>query len=236
MKTAVLVIACLVLVARPAAAEWFADAYAGASFTDKDDVRANDRAAGIATYRDIDFETGAAYGLRFGRYFDAVPFLGLGVDAFAFSSNVGAQTVRADGCLPSGGCGTTRVGFGSYDLGAAAVSLDVFLRIPLLATTEAPGGRLQPYVLGAAPVFVTTLTPRNTRLFRNNDDDTDVSFGFKGGAGMAVQVYKQLMIFGEYRFTHTSPEFEIRGAAAARATFRSDLDTHSGLAGLSARW
>ncbi len=236
MKTALLVIACLVATAAPAAAEWFADLYAGASLTEKDDVRANDRSAGIATYRDVDFNTGLAYGLRFGTYFESVPFIGFGVDAFAFTSSIGAQTVPADGCLPSGGCGTNRVGLGSFDLGTSAVSLDIFLRLPLFATADAPGGRVQPYVLVGAPVFVSTLSPRNTRLFRNHDDDTDISFGYKGAAGLAVSVYKNLMVFGEYRYTHTSPEFEIRGASAAKATVRTDLDTHSGLAGLSARW
>jgi opacity protein-like surface antigen len=236
MKIALLVVAVLVLVARPAAAEWFADAYAGATFGQTDNVKANDRSSGIATYHDVDFDTGMAYGLRFGKYFETVPFLGFAVDGYSFSSNIGPQTVRADGCLPSGACGTNKIGFGSYDLSAVALSLDLFLRLPLMASADAPGGRLQPYVLGGAPMFITSLTPRNTRLFRNADGDTDVSLGYKGGAGVAFYVYKNLMVFGEYRFTHTEPEYEIRGASAARATFRTDLDTHAGLAGLSARW
>jgi len=217
MRTALLAVACLALTAQPCAAEWFADIYAGASLTDKHNVKVVDQMSGHATYHGIEFDTGLAYGGRFGRYF-------------------GPQTVRVDGCVPSGGCGTNKIGFGSYDLGSQAVSLDLFLRLPLMRSEDAPGGRIQPYILGGAPVFITTLTPRTTRLFRNADGDTDITWGYKGGAGLAVYVYKNLMVFGEYRYTHTEPEFRIRDSAAARATFKTELDSHTGLVGLGARW
>jgi hypothetical protein len=237
MKTALLGIACLILSVQPCSAEWFADVYAGVSLTDKDDIKVVSQGAGHATYRDVEFDKGLAYGLRFGRYFDAVPFLGLAVDYYSFWPNISPQSVRVDGCpIDQGGCGTNKIGFGSYDLTVMALSLDVFLRLPLFRSESAPGGRVQPYVLGGAPVFLSTLTPRTTRLFRNADGDTDISFGYKYGAGLAVYVYKNLMVFGEYRFTHVEHEFEIRDASAARATFRTDLDSHTGLVGLSARW
>ena len=236
LAATVIGIGCMLLGERPASAEWFADIYAGASLTDKHDVKAVDQMSGHATYRDIHFDTGLAYGLRFGRYFDAIPFLGLAVDYFNFSPNIGPQTVLVDGCVPSGGCGTNKIGFGSYDLNSQAVSLDVFLRLPLMKSEDAPGGRIQPYILGGAPVFITTLTPRTTRLFRNADGDTDITWGYKGGAGLAFYVYKNLMAFAEYRYTHTEPEFRIRDSAAARTSFKTELTSHTGLVGLGARW
>ncbi|HEV8583637.1 MAG TPA: hypothetical protein VGT02_01590, partial [Methylomirabilota bacterium] len=90
---ALVALAGLVVTAQPAAAEWFADVYAGASFTEKADVRVNDRAVGIATYRDLDFDTGLAYGLRFGKYFDGAPFIGIGLDGFHFGTTIGPQQV-----------------------------------------------------------------------------------------------------------------------------------------------
>ena len=51
---ALLGIACLVLGTKPCSAEWFGDVYVGASLTDKHDVTVHDRAAGLATYRDVD--------------------------------------------------------------------------------------------------------------------------------------------------------------------------------------
>jgi opacity protein-like surface antigen len=237
MKIALLGIALLFLIVQPCSAEWFADVYVGSSFTEKDDIRAVSQGAGHATFHDVEFDKGLAYGLRFGRYFDAVPFLGLGADFFSFEPNIGPQSVRVDGCpIDQGGCGTNKVGLGSFDLTVRSISLDVFLRLPLFKSESAPGGRVQPYILGGSPIFISTLTPRNTRLFRNADGDTDISFGYKVGAGLAVYVYKNLMVFGEYRFTHTDPDFRIRDSSAARTTLHTDLDTHSALVGLSARW
>jgi opacity protein-like surface antigen len=114
--------------------------------------------------------------------------------------------------------------------------VDLMLRLPLLRTPDAPGGRIQPYLAAGPPLYITTITPRHTRNFRNHDSDTDLSFGYKVAAGLAVYVYKNLAVFGEYRFTHTSPEVELRDANLNRTTLRTDLDTHSALFGLSARW
>ncbi len=83
---------------------------------------------------------------------------------------------------------------------------------------------------------MTTITPRHTRNFRNHDADTDFSFGYKLAGGVAVQIVRNLSLFGEYRFTHVSPEVELRDASNRKTTLRADLDTHSALFGLSARW
>jgi len=60
--------------------------------------------------------------------------------------------------------------------------------------------------------------------------------GYKLAGGVAVQVYKNLALFGEYRFTHVSPEVELRDASDRKTTLRTELDTHSVLFGISARW
>jgi opacity protein-like surface antigen len=114
--------------------------------------------------------------------------------------------------------------------------VDLMLRLPLLKSADAPWGRLQPYLAVGPPLFITNVTPRNTRNFRNHDDDTDLSIGYKLAGGVAFQVYKNLALFGEYRFTHVSPEVELRDANVRRTTLRTDLDTHSALVGLSAHW
>src|SRR5207249_911976 len=82
----------------------------------------------------------------------------------------------------AGTCVTnTKISLGSYDITTMALSLDVFLRLPLFRSADAPGGRVQPYVLGGAPVFMTSFTPRNTHLFRNADGDSDITFGYLAG-------------------------------------------------------
>lgn len=235
-------LAALVLLAslgagsRPASAEWFADLFAGLSLTRDHDLKLNDQGIGQGTYESVEFDRSLAWGGRFGRYFDSVPFVGLAVDFFRFYPDIGGQSVQLRGCFFPGGCGTGRGGTGSLDVQTTAVSVDLMLRLPLLKSADAPQGRVQPYVAVGAPFFITTITPRNTRNFRNHDDDTDYSFGFKAAAGVAVQVFSNLALFGEYRFTHVSPEVELHDANLNRTTLRTDLDTHSALVGISARW
>lgn len=230
------VIALVVLGSRPAAAEWFADVFAGVGLTKDHDLKLNDQGIGPGTYDDVSFDKALAFGGRFGRYFDSLPFLGFGVDYFRFSPYIGPQSVNLHGCFFPGGCGAGKGGIGTFDVTVNAVSTNLMLRLPLLKSADAPWGRLQPYLAVGPPLFITNVTPRNTRNFRNHDDDTDLSIGYKLAGGVAFQVYKNLALFGEYRFTHVSPEVELHDANVRRTTLRTDLDTHSALVGLSARW
>jgi len=60
---------------------------------------------------------------------------------------------------------------------------------------------------------------------------------------VALQIYQNLMLFAEYRFTHVSPDVELHDASTNRVKLSTnrvklstDLNTHSALIGLSARW
>jgi opacity protein-like surface antigen len=234
-----IMVACLMLSADPASAEWLADVYVGQSLTKDSDVTGHS-APGQTVFRDVEFDRSLAYGGRFGRYFDSVPFLGLAVDYFNFSPRIGPQAVNIDGCVPGGACGGGPSGIQKIAIESIGLSLDVMLRLPLLKTQTAPYGALQPYVLGGAPLFITTITPRTTRLYRNHQDDTDFSFGYKLGGGLAFHIARNLMVFGEYRYTHVEVSAgDLESADTGRAghaRFKTDLDSHSALVGLSARW
>jgi len=236
-----LIVLCPMLAASPAAAEWFADAYAGYSLTVDSDVTVHSP-SGLSIYRDVEhdraIDNAFIIGARFGRYFDFAPFLGVGVDLFKFSPTIGPQQVHIDGCVPSGTCaggqgGTT----GRIDVSTVGVSLDLMLRLPLLKTDKSPWGTLNPYILAGVPVFITTVTPRTTAQFRNHDADTDVSVGYKVGGGLAFQVAPNLMLFAEYRYIHSEASVDLRDSATLKKTpVRLDFDTHAGIFGLSARW
>lgn len=229
-------VVCLMVSAAPASAEWFADVYVGQSFTKDSDVTVHS-SPGQTVFRDVEFDRSLAYGGRFGRYFDTVPFLGLALDYFNFSPRIGPQAVNVDGCVPGGGCGGGPSGTQKIDIESQAISLDVMLRLPLLKTQSAPYGALQPYLMGGTPLFITTITPRTTALFRNHQDDTDFSFGYKFGGGIAFHIARNLMLFGEYRYTQVEVSAgDLDAADTSRARFKTDLETHSALVGLSARW
>ena len=81
------------VVAAPASAEWFADLFAGVSLTRDHDVKLNDVGIGRVTGEDVEFDRSLAWGGRVGRYFDALPFLGLGVDFFRYNPDIPIQSV-----------------------------------------------------------------------------------------------------------------------------------------------
>jgi len=232
-----LILMCLALTATPASAEWFADAYAGQSLTLNDDVTVHSP-SGLSIYRDTELDRSFIIGGRFGRYLDSVPFLGLGVDLSTFTPTIGPQQLHIDGCVPSGTCnggpgGTT----GRIDVDVIAVSLDMLLRLPLLKSKDAPWGALQPYVTAGVPFYKIDVTPRTTAQFRNQDGDTNYTVGYKAGAGLAFQVAPNLMVFAEYRFTHAETSVDLRDSALLKTTpVHFNLDTHTAVLGLSARW
>jgi opacity protein-like surface antigen len=113
----------------------------------------------------------------------------------------------------------------------------VLLRLPLLKSETAPWGALQPYVTAGVPFYMTTVTPRTTAQFRNQDGDTDLSVGYKLGGGIAFQVAQSLMVFVEYRFTHAETSVDLRDSASLKQTpVHFNLDTHTAVVGVSARW
>ncbi len=236
--TAILIgLAGLLASGRPADAEWFADLYSGASFTERHDVKVGDQGVAPATFGNVEFDTAIARGLRFGRYFDSLPFLGLALDHQETHPNISPQSVTVQGCLSIGGCGGGKVGFGSFDLMTRLFSFDAMLRLPLLKSDAAPSGRVQPYIVTGLPLSVTTVDPRNTRLFRNHNSDTGLSLGYKAAGGVAVQVYQSLFLFVEYRYAYTRIDVDLQDSATASQTsFRTDLNTHSALFGISIRW
>ena len=226
----------LVLSARVGSAEWFADLYAGVSLTQSHDVNIHDPIVGQGVYKDTDFSTNLSYGVRIGRYFDSIPFLGLALDYFTFSPNIAPQGTKREGCMLVTGCGTFEGHTGRIDIDVRAVSLDLMLRLPLLKSDKAPNGLVQPYLSLGAPLFITTVTPRTSLQFRNQHDETSVSVGGKGAAGVAVQIFSNLNLFGEYRFTHTNTDVDLESAVVRTASFETTLNTHSFLMGISARW
>jgi hypothetical protein len=232
------IVMCLTLAtAAPASAEWFADAYAGRTFTLNDDMTVHSP-SGLSIYRDTEFDQSWIIGGRFGRFLDRVPFLGLGIDVFTFWPTIGPQQLQIDGCVPSGGCsggqgGTT----GRIDVDVIAVSLDLTLRWPLFKSEAAPWGALQPYIAAGVPFYQIAVTPRTTAQFRNHDGDTDYSVGYKAAAGIAFQVAQSLMLFAEYRYAHAEASVDLRDSALLKKTpVHLNLDTHFALVGLSARW
>jgi opacity protein-like surface antigen len=71
----------------------------------------------------------------------------------------------------------------------------------------------------------------NGQPVRLSGSETDTSFGIKAGLGAAFSIHKNVALFGEYRFTHFSPDVEVSGVKV-----ETNLNTHHLIGGISFRF
>src|SRR5438093_11784280 len=96
LVTVVVLLVASAVGAVPASAEWFGDLYLGGAFTQNDDLTAKGSFNGTPfelTARDLRFDSSVTGGGRFGYWFEALPWLGLGLDVSYFAPNVSSQHV-----------------------------------------------------------------------------------------------------------------------------------------------
>lgn len=234
----VAVAALLLLAPTQASAEWFADLYFGAGFTQNHDADINSPDFG-ATFapRDVKFDTAAALGGRVGYWLDFFHFIGFGLDvSHLFGPDVPLQIRTAKLCV-SGACGSDRFFVGNFDLNVTTIGFDAMFRYPLLKSQQFPHGQLQPYLTVGPALFIAHAKDSDNFNFSpSGQSDTDKSVGVKVGAGATWLLTKNFGVFGEYRFTHFKPEFEFNDAVLGQTTLKTTLDTHSILGGFSVRF
>lgn len=231
MVVILLVLLAVLLLPGPARAEWFFDAYAGRSTTERADVDIRGfSVAGVpvqASLLDVEPEDSPLFGVRAGYWFGFLPEVGIGVDVFHFRPDVRRQRVTAtaavsgrilDEPLTVSVAGPTTIP--SADLPAIVVGADLLLRWRFLTTADIPNGRLQPY-LALGPAWLVT-----------DPDDLGTTLGFKAAGGFAWQFHRHLAVFGEYRFTRFRPDDVESGGLR----YSTDVNTHHVLGGISFRF
>jgi opacity protein-like surface antigen len=221
-----------------ASAEWFGDLYLGAAFTQNHDVKAKFTFLGTSadvTGQDLRFDTSVVGGGRFGYWFGALPWLGLGLDVSYFQPDISAQTVNFAVNGISVGSGLSD----KIDLSVVDISFDLMLRWPgLMASQQFPTGRLQPYFTVGPAIFIAAAKDSTNFGIPNNQSSTDTSVGVKVGTGVTFMLTRNIGVFGEYRFTHFSPEFgfDVARPGFSKTVVKTDVNTHHLLGGLSVRF
>ena len=241
LVTAVVLVA-LAVGAAPASAEWFGDLYVGGAFTQNDDLKAKGSFNGTRfelTARDLRFDSSATGGGRVGYWFEALPWLGLGVDVAYFAPNVSSQNVDTTVKLGAVSANVGQVSFDKVKLDVTDVSFDLMLRWPgLVASPQFPKGRLQPYLTVGPAVFFATAKDSTNFGPPNDQSSHDTSIGVKAGVGTTWMLTPNIGIFGEYRFTHFSPKFEFDSGIAgfSKTKVETDVNTHHVLVGVTFRF
>lgn len=217
-------------VATPASAEWFVDLYLGGAFTEKHDVD-TEFPGGVLSALDISFNNSFTGGLRGGYWlpFDVGPLnFGFGVDLSHFAPNIGRQSnVFCRNVCVNGV-------FDDVDLSVWVIGFDALLRAPLLKSATFPNGQLQPYLRVGPAIFVAHADD-SFNFSPGNQTDSDTSVGVKLGTGVSWLFTRNIGVFGEYRYTHFSPEFTFKDNGTT-ANLSTSINTHSLLVGVTFRF
>ena len=159
-----------------AAAEWFADLYGGAAFTQSSHFSLDGQIDGVAVAGVVDnirYDTSFSVGARGGYWFESFKFFGLGLDVDHFRPDISSQTATGHGTItdsqdvlfgvPINGSGLGPVKLREVDLYITAFAFDLMFRWPMLAGPNFPMGQLQPYVMAGPALFLQHLEGFDTR-------------------------------------------------------------------------
>jgi len=223
----------------PAAAEWFADLYGGGSVTESsrfslDGTIDGTPVAGLIS--NAKFEKSFTVGGRLGYWFEALTFLGVGLDAWHFRPDIAPQTTRGKGTIvdnrgalfgvPINVNGSGPVRLPEIDFRVTAVAPELLLRWPLWVSTNFPHGQLQPYATIGPALYLADLEG-----FHPSKLNAKTSVGVTGGGGLAFQLMKHIAVFAEYRYMNARPSLE-----SGDVVFKTHLSTHHLLGGISFRY
>jgi opacity protein-like surface antigen len=194
----------LLALASTASAEWFLDGYIGASLTHKNELTFE--AFGGELERDAEYQSSAVFGVRFGKWLDGLPWLGVALDVSYFRPSADILVFPLTGLM------LARYGF--------------------LADDEFKEGRLHVYGGLGGGIFISSL---DGFLGRFEGSDTSVDFGLDTRLGVSYRIESNWVIFAEYRFTHLSPSFDIN-AFDSRTSADTTFNTSHFLLGVSYRF
>lgn len=225
----------ILVCAKDGAAEWYADAYAGAVWTENSDLTVTSSLGTTTTYQGLNVQDNWVAGGRGGYWLDKgkMDWLGFGLDVFFF--HLKTPPDQQVGVTGTGGT-TTQVAH--WSLPAWGIGFDVLrVRLPLFRDEQFTHGRVQPYI-AAGPAIYITYAGQNTFVQPGGQSSTDVSLGAKVDAGVTLMITKRIGAFAQYRFTHFTAELDYQNntPAPATETFKTTYDSHHAIAGLSLRF
>ena len=217
-----------------AAAEWFADLYGGAAFTQSSHFSLDGQIDGVAVAGVVDnirYDTSFSVGARGGYWFESFKFFGLGLDVDHFRPDISSQTATGHGTItdsqdvlfgvPINGSGLGPVKLREVDLYITAFAFDLMFRWPMLAGPNFPMGQLQPYVMAGPALFLQHLEGFDTRG----------THGAEAGGGVFWAFTRNIGVFSEYRYTYVRAALD-----SGEIVFKTHLSTHHLLGGVSFRF
>src|SRR5215210_5430555 len=213
-------------------AEWYADLYTGAVFTNRTDLTISSSLGTTTTYHDLYVNNTWTAGGRGGYWLDKMDWLGFGLDLFLFHLKAPNQSAQVTGS------GAASSALADWSLPALGIGFDVLrVRAPLFRTEEFVHGRLQPF-LSIGPALFVTWAGQNRNVQPSGQQGTDVALGFKADAGFTALLTQWIGLFAEYRFTHFTSNFDYQNNSPSPATetYKATYDSQQIIGGLTFRF
>ncbi|MGR9089511.1 MAG: outer membrane protein [Gammaproteobacteria bacterium] len=214
----------------------FADVFGGYSWSQKQDLDFSTSRAGAPaslSFEDLDLSSGPVYGGRIGAWLITHPSFGIAVDATRFDTDIDNQTanINESSAVFMG----SRVGStGDLRITNVVATIDLILRHQ--------GERFTPYVMAGPGLMFTNIDDKGGVLGLL-DDDHEMTFAYKAGAGISYKLSDSMHLFTEYRYLHGGPEYEMKAQDAftvpdsvTNSSVKVDIDTHVIVGGMSIRF
>ena len=219
----------------------FVDVYGGYLWPSNEDITYKASiggARGTFEMNDVGVEDKAGFGGRVGFWFQSHPALGFAIDTTRFDADVDTQTINGTFSSPAVGSGTLPLQATSeLRVANTFVTFDLIYRRTY--------GRLTPYITGGVGVAISELDEDFFSTTRSENTATPVAF--KGGAGLSYTLSDAMELFGEYRYMHAAPDYDIKAgvdpATVGTATpsfgasnLEKDINVHALMTGVSIRF
>ena len=219
----------------------FIDVYGGYLWPSNEDITYNTSiggARGEFNMNDVGIEDKAGFGGRVGFWLQSHPSFGLAIDTTRFDADVDTQTINGTFSSPAVGSGSLPVqAVSELRVANTFVTFDLIYRRPM--------ERLTPYVTGGIGVAISELD--EDFFSAPSSDNTATPVAFKGGAGLSFTLSDAMEVFGEYRYMHAAPEYDIKAGVDPAtvgtlnptfgpSTLEKDINVHALMTGISIRF
>ncbi|MFP3868498.1 MAG: outer membrane protein [Desulfobacteraceae bacterium] len=175
--------------------EWYVAAYSGLSYLPDADWKFYRQFSGALdgrTAQNVSYQPNVVGGLKFGRFFDSLPWLGVELEMNFSRHAIRKQEVSISPPSPEG---PNKLTLPSYRIYFWALQYNVLARYGFLQDKEVPFGRLQPYV-GIGHAFEVLY----------GTQDSAKNFAIAAQAGLRYMLTNKVAMFWEYKYSH---QFEV---------------------------
>ncbi len=193
-------------------------------------------APGSFELEDLDVHNGPAFGGRVGMWMKTHPSIGIAVDVTRFDTDMDNQVTTPTNIVSTPVAVGITGGLTDMRVTNVLVSFDLILRHR--------GERWTPYIMAGPGIMITNLDAGRYLSAAVQDHD-DSGFAYKAGGGISYKISDAMHIFTEYRYIHSSNEYELINSVdqgllptvvRANANFDIDVDAHILVGGLSIRF